>query len=207
MAYGAVCAPEGAGVIESLTGRIASKAATHCVLDVGGVGVRLAMSTGSLASLPHEGDTVTLFAHLHVRQDEWSLFGFQSAAEKELFERLITVSGVGPKVALAALSSFDPDGLAHAIRGQDVATISSVPGIGTKTAQRIILELREKLAAPAEAPPRGQADGGARAEARDALVGMGFSAIEAAGALNDLEAADAPALVKAALRRLGGGSL
>ncbi|HET6498404.1 MAG TPA: Holliday junction branch migration protein RuvA [Coriobacteriia bacterium] len=193
-------------MIESITGRIASKAATHCVVDVGGVGVRLAMPTGSLALLPYEGDIVTLFAYLHVRQDEWSLFGFQSAAERELFERLITVSGVGPKVALAALSSLDPEGLAHAICGEDVAAISSVPGIGTKTAQRIILELKEKLAVPTGAALHAEVGRGALAEAREVLVGMGFSAAEAAGALKGLQGSDVSALVRAALRRLGGGS-
>ncbi len=193
-------------MIEHLTGRIASKELTHCVIEVGGVGFRLAMSTGSLAALPHEGDTVTVHTHLHVREDELSLFGFESAAEKSLFERLITVSGVGPKVALAALSSYEPDVLADAICREDVAVVSSIPGIGAKTAQRIILELKDKLGASAAPGSRAPAPGGAVGEAREALLGMGFSAAEVASALKGAPSdAASPTLIKDALRRLGGG--
>ena len=128
-------------MIAFLTGRVASKAPTFALLDVGGVGYRLLMSTTSLAALPAEGDEVTVHTYLYVREDELTLFGFESGAETEAFERLITVSGVGPKVALATLSSLSPDALAGAIAAGDDGLISSVPGIGKKTAQRIILEL------------------------------------------------------------------
>ncbi|MDF1542637.1 MAG: Holliday junction branch migration protein RuvA [Anaerosomatales bacterium] len=192
-------------MIDFVTGRIADKGPAHCVLEVGGVGLRLAMSTGSLAALPHVGDTVTVFTHLHVREDELSLFGFESAAEKDLFERLITVSGVGPKVALAALSSYEPAFLTDAITGEDVAVVSSIPGIGAKTAQRIILELKDKLAGGGSVGGRAVASTGVVAEARDALLGMGFSAAEAATALKGAPAdASAGLLVKHALKRLGG---
>jgi Holliday junction DNA helicase RuvA len=194
-------------VIDFVTGRIASKGASHCVLDVGGVGLRLAMSTGSLAALPHEGDTVTVFTHLHVREDELSLFGFESVAEKELFERLITVSGVGPKVALAALSSYDPDVLAEAICSEDVAVVSSIPGIGAKTAQRIILELKDKLDSPRVPAGSVPVAAGVVAEAREALLGMGFSASEVASAVKGAPPdAGASVIVKHALKRLGGGA-
>jgi holliday junction DNA helicase RuvA len=193
-------------VIDFVTGRLADKGPSHCVLDVGGVGLRLAMSTGSLAALPHAGDTVTVFTHLHVREDELSLFGFESIAEKELFERLITVSGVGPKVALAALSSYEPGVLVEAIVNEDVAVVSSIPGIGAKTAQRIILELKDKLAAAGTVPGRAGAVTGSIAEAREALLGMSFSAAEVATALKGAPSdASAGLIVKHALKRLGGG--
>ena len=124
-----------------------------------GVGYQLAMSSSSLYALPPDGDTVTVHTYLYVREDELSLFGFESLAEKRAFELLITVSGVGPKVALAALSTLSPDDLAAAVAAEDVAMISSVPGIGAKTAQRIILDLKDKLGAVVgrAATPRGGA--------------------------------------------------
>jgi Holliday junction DNA helicase RuvA len=195
-------------MIAFLTGRIAEKGLSYCVLEVHGVGYRMVMSTTSLAALPAERDEVTVLTHMHVREDELSLFGFENREEKALFERLITVSGVGPKVALAALSSYAPAALVEAIAREDVAIISSVPGIGKKTAQRIILELKDKLGMPdlAVAPSGTTAD--AAVEARDALVSMGFSAAEAVSALKGYEGApgDANSLLKHALRRLGGGS-
>jgi Holliday junction DNA helicase RuvA len=180
------------------------------LLEVAGVGYRLAMSTGSLAALPADGDEALVHTYLHVREDELSLFGFENEAEKQAFEQLITVSGVGPKVALATLSALAPDELASAVAAADVALISSVPGIGKKTAQRIILDLADKLGVgelQAE-NPLGAGGGAALAEATDALLGMGFSAGEASAALKsfDGDPTDAQALLKHALRRLGGGS-
>ncbi len=113
-------------MIDFVTGRIVEKGASHVVLDVGGVGLRMAMSTGSIAALPAEGDEVTIRTHLHVREEELSLFGFENAEEKALFAKLITVSGVGPKVALAALSSFRPAALAEAVAREDVTLVSSI---------------------------------------------------------------------------------
>lgn len=196
-------------MIAFLTGRVAEKGASHVVLDVAGVGYRIAMSTGSLAALPAEGDSVTVYTYLHVREDELSLFGFESQGERALFEKLITVSGVGPKVALAALSSFSPDALVAAIVSGDVPVVSSIPGVGNKTAQRIILELKDKLGAPGDSGASGGAAGpDATAEAREALLGMGFSSAELAAALKGYEGAsgDTQALLKHALKRLGGGT-
>jgi Holliday junction DNA helicase RuvA len=197
-------------VIAFLTGILAEKGVGHCLLDVGGVGFRLAMSTSSLAALPSEGDGVTIHTSLYVREDELSLFGFESAEEKSLFEALLTVSGVGPKVALAALSALAPDTLAEAIARENAALIASVPGIGKKTAQRIILDLKDKLGLPDLAggvPTAGIADMDVAAAATQALLGMGFSSSEIANALKGYEgaAADTQALLKHALRRLGGG--
>ncbi len=193
-------------MIAFLTGRLARKGASFALLEVGGVGYRLHMSTRSLSELPAEGDDVTVFTHLHVREDELSLFGFESLAEQEAFELLLTVSGVGPKVALATLSSLSTETLAQAVAAQDVALISSVPGIGKKTAQRIILELADKFEssqAIGSTGPRG--DGAASAEARAALVAMGFSAAESTAALNG-GSGDAQSLLRHALKRLGSAS-
>lgn len=194
-------------MIAFLTGTVAAKGAGYCLLDVGGVGYRLAMTTGSLAALPAVGDRVTVHTHLHVREDDLSLFGFESDAEKSAFELLITVSGVGPKVALATLSALSPDALAAAVATEDVATISSVPGIGKKTAQRIILDLKDKLTGSefgSASSVRGS--GAALAEATDALLAMGFSSAEASAALKGADGTgDAQTLLRHALIRLGGG--
>jgi Holliday junction DNA helicase RuvA len=195
-------------MIVFLSGRLARVAEDHCVLDVGGVGYRVAMSTGSLAALPAEGDEVTVHTHMHVREDEMALFGFESDVEKGLFEKLITVSGVGPKVALAALSSFDADQLSQAIADEDVALVSSVPGIGTKTAQRVILDLKDKLVLTTDGAAPTSVSSDARGEVREALAGMGFSAAETSAAIKGYDGPpdDAQGLLKYALARLGGGS-
>lgn len=194
-------------MIAFLTGRVAGKTASACLLDVGGVGFRLAMSTSSLGALPAEGDEVTVWTYLYVREDELSLFGFESIAEKDAFEQLITVSGVGPKVALATLSSLSPDDLAAAVASEDVAMLSGVPGIGKKTAQRICLELKDKMGAPELAKTGGgRPSTAATAEATEALLAMGFSSPEVAAAVKgfDGDSADAQAVLRHALRRLGG---
>lgn len=196
-------------MIAFLVGKVAAKGAANCLIEVSGVGYSLAMSTGSLAALPAVGDEVLVHTYLHVREDGISLFGFESEAEKAAFEQLITVSGVGPKVALATLSALSPDALASAVAAEDVATISSVPGIGKKTAQRLILELKDKLGVEGVGAASGGAGGGsaaAIAEATDALLGMGFSSAEAAAALKGApEYADASTLLRHALQRLGSG--
>jgi Holliday junction DNA helicase RuvA len=194
-------------MIEFLTGRVARKGIDRALIEVGGVGYGLAMTTGSLAALPAEGDEVTLWTHLHVREDDLSLFGFENEAEKYAFEQLITVSGVGPKVALSTLSALSPETLASAIAAEDVAMISGVPGIGKKTAQRIILDLKDRLGV-GDAFSSGRESGvaSALAEATDALLAMGFSAAEVAVALKGADGVggDSQVLLKHALRKLGG---
>lgn len=192
-------------MIAFLSGRVVRKAAGFALLEVDGVGYRLLMSTTSLSALPAEGDEVVVHTHLHVREDELTLYGFESEEERELFERLIAISGVGPKVALAVLSSLQPDALRGAIARDDVALLSSVPGVGRKTAQRLILELKDRLALPDLGPNAGVSEPLAAAEARDALLAMGFSPAEAAAALRDAPpGARAEDLLKAALKALGG---
>ena len=191
-------------MIAFLTGRVAGKAPGHALLEVGGVGFRVLMPTSALSGLPDLGETVTVHTYLNVREDELTLYGFEDMDERSLFERLISVSGVGPKVALAALSCLRPDALRAAVACDDVATVSSIPGVGKKTAQRLILELKDKLGVP-EAIAGSPAGGSpAIAQARDALLGMGFSLAEASAALRDVEpGASAEQSLKAALKSLG----
>jgi Holliday junction DNA helicase RuvA len=192
-------------VIAFLTGRVAGKSAGSALLDVGGVGYRLLMSTRSLAALPPEGDTVTVQTYLHVREDELTMYGFENEDERGLFETLIGVSGVGPKVALAVLSALRPDMLRTAVAADDIAMLSSVPGVGKKTAQRLVLELKDKLDLPDLTPGGAGVRPLAAAEARDALLAMGFTATEAAAALRGSDdAASAEDLLKSALKTLGG---
>lgn len=196
-------------MIAFLTGRVAARAAGYALVDVGGVGFRLLMTTRSLSALPVEGDEVTIHTYLHVRESEITLFGFESTLEREAFEVLLGVSGVGPKVALATLSALSADELAAAVASEDIALVSSVPGVGKKTAQRIILELTDKLGV-AGAGPAGAgvgSPGSGLAEAREALLAMGFSAAEVSAALKSADPEErAPALLRQALVRLGGGS-
>lgn len=193
-------------MIAQVTGRLLSKSASSCIVEAGGIGLRLWMSTNSLSHLPAEGDEVTVFTHLHVREDELSLFGFESLEEQELFGKLITVSGVGPKVALSALSAMAARDLIGAIVREDDALVATIPGIGKKTAQRLIIELKDKVGGPGLGQ-RSSAASSASAEATDALSSMGFSPAEIATALKGFAGADdAQALLRHALKRLGGGA-
>jgi len=192
-------------VIAFLTGRVAGKTAGSALLDVGGVGFRMLMSTRSLSALPATGDSVTVHTYLNVREDELTLFGFESEDERSLFETLIGVTGVGPKVALAVLSALSPDALRSAVASDDIAVLSSVPGVGKKLAQRLALELKDKLDLPDLAGMGRAGQPAAAAEARDALLSMGFTAVEAAAALRGApDGASAEQLLKAALKSLGG---
>lgn len=204
-------------MIAFLRGRVAGRTGAYCLLDVNGVGCRIAMATPALADLPGEGEVVTILTYLLVREDELSLFGFLDEADRALFELLISVSGVGPKVALSALSALGADALVAAVAGEDVSLISSVPGIGKKIAQRMIVELKDKLEAEGlaavSAPPgkRGATATAAHAEARDALVAMGFAPAEASAAVAGFEPQDGrkPAtqdVLRFALKRLGSPS-
>lgn len=191
-------------MIAFITGRVAAKAPGFALVEAGGIGYRLLMATSSLSALPAEGDEVTVHTYLHVREDELTLYGFENEEERAVFESLIGVTGIGPKVALAVISSLRPDALRAGIAREDVALISSVPGIGKKTAQRLILELKDKI----DVPDLGRGPGAgplAASEARDALLAMGFSPAEATVALRDAPAdASAEVLLKSALRALGG---
>ena len=194
-------------MIAFLAGRVAGVGACFALVEVTGVGYRLEMSTRSLAALPAVGDQVLVHTYLHVREDELTLFGFGDTDERDAFEALLTVSGVGPKVALATLSTLGPDDLAAAVRSEDVAVISGVPGVGKKTAQRMIVDLGGKLAPGAGDSTTAGGGGAAATEARDALLGMGFTQAEADAALKGSPAdATVSEALKRALGRLGGRS-
>ena len=193
-------------MIAFLEGSVAGKTADSALVNVGGVGFEVGMSQIDLTKLPAQGERVVVHTYLQVREDGMALFGFLSLDAKELFERLITVSGVGPKVALAALSSYDPAALASHIVAEDVAAVQRIPGIGKKTASRIVLELKgvfgEQLGGllAEEAPAANPALDGAG----EALLAMGFTTAEI-----DLALAGAPAdasesaLLQYALKKLG----
>ncbi len=197
-------------MIASLTGVIASKTPTHVVLDVGGVGYEVAMPGSAIVELPPVGERTTVLTHLNVREDDLSLFGFRTSTDKEIFRLLITVSGVGPKVALAVLSAMSAGSLADAVAREDVTAICEVPGIGKKLAQRIVVELKDKLDVPefAGAALGGAArpGGPAAVEARQALLGMGFTSAEAAAAVAGApEGAGVEETITFALKRIGAG--
>jgi Holliday junction DNA helicase RuvA len=184
-------------VIGRLRGTRAGLTAAGLLVDVGGVGY-LVQPTPSV--LRAGGDEVTIETYLHVREDALQLYGFGSAEERDLFVHLLSVNGVGPKVALAIVSGSTPAELRRAIALEDTARFEAIPGIGKKTAQRVVLELKEKLGSAADAPePRG----GSQRElvARDALVGLGWSIGEAESALAQVDP-DLPAeeRVRLALR-------
>jgi Holliday junction DNA helicase RuvA len=165
-------------MISRLRGKAVAWDADGLVLDVNGVGYRL-FATPAAVRKADGADEVVVETHLHVREDAMQLFGFADADERELFEQLLSVSGVGPKVALAIVSGYSPGELRRAIVREDDALFQTIPGIGKKTAQRVVLELKEKIAplAAVEAPHLGAGDG--HIVARDALVELGYSAAEA----------------------------
>lgn len=195
-------------MIAFLNGRLAGKTLGSAFVDVGGVGYEVAMSQAALAKLPEVGQAVQVRTHMHVSDSGIALYGFLGDDEKAMFEKLIGVSGVGPKMALAALSTFSPPALADAVASQDSALVAKIPGVGKKTAQRIILELKGSL----EDVPGGLFVGDSAASvveermtgAVEALLSMGFSSAEVELALKGApEGATESALVKHALKRLG----
>jgi holliday junction DNA helicase RuvA len=170
-------------VIARLRGRPVANTPEGLVVDVGGVGY-LVNPTASARRKAKPGHEVAFDTYLHVREDVLQLFGFADAAERELFELLLSVQGVGPKVALAIVSGSTPDELRRAIALEDTARFQAIPGIGKKTAERIVLELKEKLAAGMPEAAGAVADRGApHVVARDALVELGWSLVEAEQAL------------------------
>lgn len=198
-------------MIAFLKGVLAGRSADTAFIEVRGVGYAVGMSQASLSKLPETGSEVQVHTHLQVRDDGVSLYGFLSLEEQALFEQLIGVSGVGPKVALAALSAFpSPQALASAIAAQDVAAVQRIPGVGKKTASRIILELKGSLdhgfdqLFGSDGQPAAPAEGAALQGAREALLSMGFTSAEVDLATKGApEDASTEALLKYALKRLG----
>jgi holliday junction DNA helicase RuvA len=192
-------------MIAAVRGEVMVRRPDHVVIDAGGVGYRLAVSAETLKAVPATGRDVFLHAELIARDDSLSLFGFASEEERDLFGELVSVSGIGPKVALAALSGGPVRELLRAIAAGDAKRFQAVPGIGKRTSERIIVELREKVAgALEEEVALGVADGAdARGLARDGLVNLGYAPLEAEQLLDGIEGADAGELIAAALRKAG----
>jgi Holliday junction DNA helicase RuvA len=164
-------------VIASLRGRPLLRTVDGAVLEVGGVGYFVRLTLRALRKV-ETGDEVTIDTYLHVREDALHLYGFAEPAEREIFEHLLSVSGVGPKVALAIVSGSTPTDLRRAIALEDITRFVAIPGIGKKTAERVVLELKEKLGVLEAVAP-----GGHELVARDALVELGYSLPEAERAL------------------------
>ena len=169
-------------MIARLRGKPVARTAEGLVLEVNGVGYLL-QATASAVRKTHASDEVTLETYLHVREDALQLYGFAEASERELFLQLLSVNGVGPKVALAIVSGSPARELRHAIAREDAARFQAIPGIGKKTAERIVLELKEKLSGVDAVPPTPLAMREPHLVAREALVELGFSVSEAEQAL------------------------
>jgi holliday junction DNA helicase RuvA len=192
-------------VIALVRGEVVSRFPGEVVIEAGGVGYRLAVSAQTLADVPAAGEQCRLFAHLVMRDDAILLFGFMREAERDLFLMLIGVQGVGPKVALAVLSGGAPRELLNAIATGDSARFQAVPGIGKRTAERIIVELRERVAGQAsdEITVRRTASDDPRTLAREGLLGLGFSPQEADRLLDGAEGDSAEDLIAGALKGAG----
>ncbi|MGH9416598.1 MAG: Holliday junction branch migration protein RuvA [Terriglobales bacterium] len=163
-------------MIAHLRGRLLSRHPAAVVIEAAGVGYELQVTVATYGRLPEPGADVALHVHTQVREDAIQLFGFATAAEKLLFETLIGVNGVGPKLALAILSGLPPAELAAALRGADYARLTSIPGIGKKTAERLVFELRDKLAAGEAAAAMPVLAPGPAEDVASALVNLGYPA-------------------------------
>lgn len=192
-------------MIGRLTGRLVEKQPPQIVVDVGGVGYEVDVSMQTFYALPALNETVRLYTQLVVREDAHLLFGFASLAERSTFRQLVKVSGIGAKTALGILSAMSADELARAVADEDVKRLSSAPGVGKKTAERMILELRGKLAAEAgsAALPAGQLAAGDTDDIIGTLLALGYNEREAKAAVKGIPAgADVGEGVRLALKNL-----
>ena len=189
-------------MIGRLRGTLVDTTSDVVVIDVGGVGYLVAVTPRTLAGLPGLGEEAVLHTHLYVREDQLSLYGFDTQSDKELFSVLLGVSGVGPKVGLAILATMNPDQLRMAVVSGDVAALTVVPGIGKRSAEKLMLELRPKMEASLEA----SAGTGPLSEVREALSGLGYGPDEIQDTLaampHDLPVED---MLKQSLQLLGKG--
>lgn len=193
-------------MIASIRGPVIARGLDHVVVEAGGVGFHVTVSTETLKAIPAVGQEVQILTELVVRDDAFALYGFSSVSERELFGLLTSVSGVGPKVAIAALSASTPRRLTEAIAAGSAKTFQDIPGIGKRTSERIILDLRDKVgqavaAGPREAP---QGDERSRELARAGLMGLGYDSGEADELLHGLQGSSAEELIAAALRVAAG---
>jgi holliday junction DNA helicase RuvA len=199
-------------VIAHLRGRVVHRSVSDVVVDVHGVGYLVHVPAGE--RVPPQGQTVELHTSLQVREESMTLYGFLDRGSLTLFELLLTSSGVGPKLALAALGTHRPDVLRTAIASGDLTSLTAIPGVGKKVAERLVLELKDKVGSVGAGAPTGVAGGTATAdphavaEVREALVGLGYAATEiqaALAALGPLDGLETSELLRRALRQLAGG--
>ena len=199
-------------MISILRGIVASVGLDHIDVVVGGIGFRVHV-TPAFAQGTARDEEITVYTSMIVREDSMTLYGFESCDERDVFTTLMSVSGIGPKIALAALAVLRPDDLRRAVRDQDLAALQRIPGVGKKSAQRMALELGDKLGAPAalpgaEATPApAPSEDAVASEVSAALVGLGWSESQAAKAIEKLAGSGLGAsdMLRAALVSLGGG--
>jgi Holliday junction DNA helicase RuvA len=197
-------------MIAQIAGRLLAKDLDRVeVMTTGGVGYELSIPLGVYETLPRPGEDVLLHTHLVVREDGWLLFGFASATERRVFQKLLTANGVGPALALGLLSHLSADRLVRALRERDVVTLQSVPRVGRKKAERLVLDLADKLDdLPADVPGGVRPDGAGAEDAVRALVSLGYTTVDAEKAVRAaLDAGgrvmSAPELIRSALTRVG----
>jgi Holliday junction DNA helicase RuvA len=191
-------------MIASVRGEVLVRRPDHVVVESAGVGYRLTVSAETLKAVPARGKEATLHAHLVARDDSMQLYGFASEEERDLFLHLISVSGVGPKVAIAILSGGTPRELLRAIAAGDAKRFQAVPGIGKRTSERVIVELREKVTGELDEGTTALASSGEddpRVLARDGLMHLGYTLSEAEGLLEDAEGESPEDLIGSALRK------
>lgn len=187
-------------MIAHLRGKLLSKHPNQAIVETGGVGYDVTITVPTFSDLPSLGEEVALHIHTHVREDVIALYGFLRAAEKSLFEKLITVSGIGPKLAITILSGMAADEMVSAIRGNDLARLTRIPGIGRKTAERMVLELRDKLPAPGAAETIVAAKGGVEDDVLSALMNLGYPRTNAEKALTVVARGGNPESFEAAFK-------
>ena len=187
-------------MIARVRGTLVERDLDSVVIDVGGVGYELAVTPRTLSGLPGLGEEVVLHYHLHVREDQMALFGFETRADKDLFSTLIGVSGVGPKVAMAILATLTYEQLRLAVSTDDIAALTDVPGIGKRSAQKLLLELKPKL----DVVVGSVAPTGPMAEVREALAALGYGPDEIRGTLADMPSdLTVEEMLRLSLRELG----
>jgi Holliday junction DNA helicase RuvA len=196
-------------MIGRLTGRIAAKAPDHVLIDVAGVGYLVSIPLSTFYELPQAESPASLWIHTHVREDALQLYGFLTERERGLFQMLMSVAGIGPRVALTVLSGIPPAELIAALRAQDVRRLVAIPGVGKKTAERMVLELAEKVIGFAEEAAPGAPAAVAGEDVVSALVNLGYRKAEAERAVDAIARTGAPKefgdYLKLALKRLTGG--
>ncbi len=200
-------------MIAYIKGTLERRTESYIIIETGGIGYQIFVSPATLAKLPQTGERVKVFTYFSVKEDGVSLYGFASAEEQEMFHKLLTVSGVGPKGALGFLSQLAPQEIILAIISEDVKTLSKAPGVGRKTAQRVILELKDKFKTEEALAMGGEEmegivevsiSGDAKFEAIDAMTALGYSRSEAAKAVNAVvaEGMSTEDILKAALKKM-----